>query len=182
MPSTCSRDSPTCAGFACERLSTCYANGTGVKKNPGRAKKYFKRAVEAGNGDALTRLAEDYFAEKRMKEAVETMTRAAGSSAAANYFLGQMYYFGTNVEKDPAKAVSLMRKAAQWNHVKAMYFLAGLTYNHDPNAPDIDEAIRLAESAEKMGLPEAQSLREKLEKRRDKLQEHPEQVARARSG
>jgi hypothetical protein len=51
-----------------------------------------------------------------------------------------------------------------------------------PEAPEIEEAIRFAESAEKMGLPEAASLREKLERRRDQTPEETEQVARARSG
>jgi TPR repeat protein len=93
-----------------------------------------------------------------------------------------MYFFGTYVEKDQAKAMELMRRASRRNHPKALYFLAAATFNRVPEAPEIEEAIRFAESAEKMGLPEAASLREKLERRRDQTPEETEQVARARSG
>lgn len=170
------------SGFACERLSLCYEFGSGVKANPALAKKHFDRAIEKENGDALTRLAQDHFANNRLAEGVAVMTRASRTSANACYFLGQMYFFGTHVESDRARAVELMRNASRWNHPKAMYFLAAAAYNRVPTAPGLDEAIRFAESAEKLGLPEATSLREKLEKRRDQTQEEAEQVARARSG
>lgn len=173
---------PLLSGFGCERLSICYELGAGVNASPARAKRYFDRAVEKGSGDALARLSQIHFANNRTAEGVEVMKRAAETSAVASYYLGQMYFFGTHVEKDLAKAIELMRKASRSNHPKAMFFLAAAAYNRVPEAPDIDEAIRLAESAEKMGVPEAAGLREKLERRRDRAQENAEQVARARSG
>jgi TPR repeat protein len=174
--------SDTVAGFACDRLSLCYAAGLGVKASPAKAKKYFDLAIQKGNGDALARLAQTHFANQLHAEGVAAMTRGAENSAVASYQLGQMYFFGTYVEKDQAKAMELMRRASRRNHPKALYFLAAATFNRVPEAPEIEEAIRFAESAEKMGLPEAASLREKLERRRDQTPEETEQVARARSG
>jgi TPR repeat protein len=76
-----------------------------------------------------------------------------------------MYFFGTNVEKDRSKSFDLLRESARMRNPKAMYFLAAASYNREPDAPGIDEAIRFAEMAENMGVPDAPNLREKLEPR-----------------
>jgi TPR repeat protein len=170
------------SGFGFWGLSECYLKGLGVESDEILGDGYRQIAVQKGNPDALNELANAYIAREKTKEGLETMTRAAKGSADASYSLGQMYFFGTNVEKDRAKSFDLLRESARMRNPKAMYFLAAASYNHEPDAPGIDEAIRFAEMAENMGVPDATNLREKLERRRDKTDEDQEQVARARSG
>lgn len=163
-------------------MSTCYSKGIGVLPDKLLSEGYLELAVQFDNPEALAELANAYFAKEQTKEGVETMSRAAASSASASYALGQMYYFGTNVEQDRAKSISLMRDSARMRNPKAMFFLAAATFNRDPAAPDLNEAIQFAAMAENMGLPEAPALREKLERRRDRTDGDSEQIARPRAG
>jgi hypothetical protein len=154
------------AGCACERLSRCYKYGWGVKQRPERAKSYFDRAVKLGNPDALYRFAMQTMAAGKNQEALVLFEKAAPDSPAASFALGQIYFFGTNVTQDHAKAWRLLRSAAEGGNAEALYFLAAATFNRIPDAPTLDEAIRFAEQAESAGHTKAGSLREKLEKRR----------------
>jgi TPR repeat protein len=154
------------AGHAHQRLSLCYAMGNGVKKSPKLAEKHFKQALKLGNGDALRRLAMQQLQEGKNAESVDTFARAAVSSGEAAYNLGQMYYFGTGVQKDHTKAFKYLRDAATMNSAEAMVFLATLTWNREAGAPPINEAITLATKAENLGHAKATDLRDRLEKRR----------------
>ena len=169
-------------GFADERLSQCYEKGLGVKVNKSKAKKHFERALANNNGDALCRLGMQQIAEGKTTEGVANFKLASNHSANASFYLGQLYFEGTYVEKDQARALKLIREAASHNHSEALYFLAGATYKKIPGAPSIEDAIRLATQAELGGLEKAKALREKLERRLNKGNEAaPEEAARARS-
>jgi TPR repeat protein len=169
------------AGYAYDRLGLCYERGLGVKANPGRAKKYNDQALKRGNSSALTELAMQQMKQGRKEEALATFERAAPQSPDAAYALGQMYYFGTNVEQDKAKALKFIRLAANGNQVNALFFLAALTFNGEPDAPTLDQAIRYAQQAENSGHQQAAQVREKLEQRRKEKIETPEETARSRS-
>ncbi len=170
------------SGFAYERLSRCYADGLGVNANPAKAQKYLAKAIELNNGDALCRHGLSQIELGKTQDGVATLKQAANESVEANFRLGQLFYFGKYVEQDQAKALQLMRKAAEGNQLAALIFLAGTTYNRVPGSPSIDEAIRFAQQAEVNGEPSARKIREKLEKRRDAGNDVPaEETARARS-
>lgn len=169
------------AGYAYNRLSECYLAGLGVKKNPERARKYFDLAVKKGDGDALTKLGMDRMKEKKTAEGIALFERAATTSREANFYLGQLYYFGTDVPKDEKKALTYFHAAADRNHTDAMFFLAALTFNRAEGAPPLDEAVRFAEQAETFGHPKAADLRAKLEKRRQETARPTEQSARSRA-
>lgn len=169
------------AGFAYDRLSQCYRNGLGVKANPDKARQYFDKAVKLENEHALTTLAMQQLKEGKKTEAVANLQTAAKNSGPASFYLGQMNFFGTNVPKDRVKAMQYLRAAAALEHPEALYFLAGLTYNREADAPSINEAIDLLQRAENVGHPKAADLREKLELRRQKNQSAPEETAKAKS-
>jgi len=171
---------PAIAGYAHERLSRCYGEGKGVEKNAKRAEKYLDLAIKEENGDALTVAAQRLAKAGKNTEAVATFTRAARTSNLAAYNLGQMYYFGTLVPADLAAGIKYLRQAAASNNSDAQYFLAGLTWNRDPEAPAIDEAIAFARKAENLGLAKAAALREKLEQRRKSGADKPEENTNAR--
>jgi TPR repeat protein len=154
------------SGFAYQRLSLCYQAGQGVEKNPKRSEKYFRKALEKGNGDALAVLARHQMAAGNISEAIANFTWAARTSPVAAYNLGQIYFFGTKIAQDRGKALRFLQQSANENNADAQYFLAGMTLNKNPGAPTLDEAISLAQRAENLGHPEAAALREKLEKRR----------------
>lgn len=153
------------AGFAHERLSRCYSHGWGVRRNEDRAKRHFAQAVAKGDGDALTSLALNQIEQQKIAEGLATLERASERSSAANYFLGQMHFFGTHVPQDKATGLKYMRTAAAREHVKAQYFLAAAAYHGEPDGPSLEEALRLAEKAELAGHPEAADLRVRLERR-----------------
>jgi len=175
-------NNPRLAGFVYERLSRCYADGLGVKANPAKAKKYLAMAVELNDGDALCRNGLLQIEQGKLQDGVTTLKQAANYSPEASFRLGQLFFFGKYVEKDQAKALQLMRKAAEGNQLSALIFLASATYNRVPGSPSLDEAIRFAQQAEVNGEPSAGRIREKLEKRRDTGNDAPaEETARARS-
>lgn len=169
------------SGFAYERLSQCYRAGQGVEKNPKRAEKYLLVAVELGNGNAVTTVAHRQIARGEIKEGIVNLTWAAKTSDVAAFNLGQMYFFGTNVTQDRPKGLDYLKQASEKNNSDAQYFLAGLTWNHDPDAPVLDVAISLAQKAENLGNAKAADLREKLEKRRKAGTDTPEENTRTRS-
>lgn len=169
------------SGFACQRLSVCYQTGQGVEKNPKRAEKYFHKALEKGNGDALATLARNQLAAGQISEGLENLTWAARTSPEAAYNLGQIYFFGTKTAKDRNKAIKFLQQSANQNNSDAQYFLAGLTWNKESDAPTLDQAISLAQRAENLGNPHAAGLREKLEKRRKAGAEKGEENTGVRS-
>lgn len=169
------------SGYAHHRLSECYLAGHGVKRNPDRAKKFFDIAVTKGDGEALCKLGMDLMKAKKNAEGVAMFERAAKTSRDANFYLGQLHYFGTEVPKDEKRALTYFRAAAERNHTDAMLFLASLAYNRADGAPSLEEAVRLAEQAEALGSPKAAAVRARLEQRRQELARPAEQTARARS-
>ena len=154
------------AGFAYDRLATCYADGLGVKADPVQAKRYSDLAVLFGDGDALTKLAQRQLKEGNLPQALDNLRSAAATSRLANYQLGVMYYNGEQVPKNEAEGVKYLEAAAQANLTRALVFLANLTFHHATAAPSLDLAIQYAQRAESNGNAEAGNLREALEKRR----------------
>ncbi|MBX3735594.1 MAG: sel1 repeat family protein [Candidatus Didemnitutus sp.] len=174
-------DNDVLAGYANNRLSECYLAGWGVKPNPAKAKKYFDVAVKKGDSEALTKLGMDLMKDKKAAEGVAMFERAAAKSRDANFYLGQLYYFGTDVPKDEAKALAYLHTAAERGQAGALYFLAGLTFNGAAGAPSLEEAVRFATQAESLGHPKAAALRTRLEQRLKENARPTEQSARARA-
>ena len=172
---------PTIAGFANDRLATCYTEGWGVKADPAQAKKYHDQAVKLGNGDALTEQAMAQLKEGKTAEALNSLHRAAGTSRVAAYRLGLMYYNGENVAKNEAEGIKYLTLAADGNLTSALVFLANLTLNHASGAPSLDQAIEYARQAETNGRAAAGAVREELEKRRNQAEAGSNEHTRARA-
>lgn len=76
----------------------------------------FKKVEKANNIEGTTMLAvclanKDY-KKRNLKKAIKQLTKAAATSPAAQYYLSAMYETGTGVDKDDAKAVELLKTAA----------------------------------------------------------------------
>jgi len=172
---------PAISGHAHERLSLCYQTGQGVKKNPKRAERHFKIALQKGNGNALTTFAHQQIASGQIADGLANLTVAARTIGRAAYNLGQIYYFGEQAPADMDKAMQFLRQAAQMNTPEAQYFLASLTWNNEPSAPKLEEAIDFTTRAENLGHPKAAELRQRLEERLQKANRQSEENSRARS-
>ncbi len=73
---------------------------------------------------------------------VQLQQLAGSGDAAAQNELGVRYRLGTDVDKDPAKAVSWFRKAAKQGYAKAYFNLGAAYYNGDGvNVSDQDACV-----------------------------------------
>jgi len=163
------RGNPQIRGAACERLSLIYDKGLGVKPNPSKARKYRDEALGFGNEAALYATALDLIREGKKSDAIPLLERAAAKNLpAASFRLGCLYCAGDGVAENAEKGLGLIRQAAKAGNVDAEFSLASATLQHLPGAPDLEEAIRLAEAAEGGGHPKAKTVREQLEALREK--------------
>jgi TPR repeat protein len=156
-------------GAANERLSLIYERGWGVVRDPAKAQKYQEMALSLGNETAIYASALDLIRAGKKSEALPLIEKAAAKGLPqANYSLGDLYCRGDGVPKDEKKGLGLMRKAAKAGYVDAELGLAEATLQHLPGAPELEEAIRLAEAAEAQGHPKAKQVCEQLEALREK--------------
>ncbi len=153
-------------GLAYDRLSRCYREGLGVKRNVKRADKYRAKALELGCPDTVLSVAIEKLGSGKAVEALSDMLRIADTHAAAAFQVGEIYHHGRLVQKDPVRGMSYLKKAGAMGHSEAMFMLADMTASGVEGAPGLDEAIKLAKSAEAVGHPKAAEVREKLEARR----------------
>lgn len=73
-------------------------------------------------------LANKDYKKYNIKKGVKTLTSAAKTSPMAMYILGCMYETGKGVEKDAAKAVTLLENAAKLHYAPALCYLGDMYY------------------------------------------------------
>lgn len=100
--------------FLAKTLAYAYLNGKGgLKRNPGAAKVYLKRAVDLGDSESIYPYAElcmrtrdNVSAQKAFRQAYEAGNQMAG------YWYGRYLLNGEGGETDPAKGFALVREHA----------------------------------------------------------------------
>ncbi len=127
------------------------------------AVKWYRKAVEAGNADAMYRLGEAYEdgegveedeaeAVKWYREAVKGYRKAAeAGNADAMNSLGEAYRDGKGVEEDEAEAVEWYRKAAEAGNADAMNSLGDAYENGEGVEEDEAEAVKWYRKAAEAG-------------------------------
>lgn len=87
-----------------------------VDKDYDAAIECFKKVEKTKNMEGTTMLgvclANKDYKKRNLKKAIKQLTKATATSAAAQYYLSAMYETGTGVDKDDAKAVELLKAAA----------------------------------------------------------------------
>ena len=156
-------------GAAYERLSLIYENGWGGQPDPLKARAYRDKALALGDATAIYAAALDQIRAGKASEALPLIEKAASKGLPqANFSLGDRYCRGDGVPKDVEKGLGLIRQASKAGYVDAEFSLAVATLQHLAGAPDLEEAIRLAEAAEAGGHSKAKTVREQLEALREK--------------
>ena len=141
----------------------------GGQPDPLKARAYRDKALAFGDATAIYADALDLIRAGRKSEALPLIEKAAEKGLPqATYELGRLCSAGDGVPKDENKGLGLIRKAANAGYIDAEFSLAVATLQHLAGAPDLDEAIRLAEAAEAGGHSKAKTVREQLEALREK--------------
>lgn len=120
---------------AAYRLGLCHLKGLGTEQDSGEAFEWFSRGASLGSAEAMYMLGECYFfgigSATNEKLAASSFIDAAArledredelSSLPALYIaLAQCYEYGIGTEKDPARAMSTYKKAADSGDEEALY-------------------------------------------------------------
>lgn len=112
--------------FAAGRLGDAYMTGTdGVEKNYYKAKYYYDRANDSrSNWIIATMYSENGELGQNDSQYLKYANRAVEKgSPQAQFYLGLEYYYGNLVNRDRAKGLYLIKKAAEQNFIKAIRFL-----------------------------------------------------------
>ena len=151
------------------QLARMYAKGEGVTNNYAEAAKWFRRAAEQTNADALVGLGELYEAgqgvPKDLQEAVKLYRQAAEQgNADGQYTLAFMYESGRGLRQSHVEAAKWYQKAAEQGQVLAQYDL-GQRYVLGVGVPaDQVEGLKWLILAAGHGQTDAATLRDKIKK------------------
>lgn len=153
---------------ACSLAGLCYEHGLGVEKDLASAKAHFGRAAEAGlprgmRNFALTAINDAYGA-PNYEVAISFLSRAdeAGDFKAPG-ILGWLYLNGMGVEKDPTKAVALLKKGIDRGDDGALYSYAKCLKEGSGVAKNLQEALKHAHALRDKGFEDSAELATEIE-------------------
>lgn len=101
-------------------------------------------------------LGERAFERQSYKIAFKEFSERAGSDASAQYHLGLMYEKGLAVIPDPHKAMRWLLKAAEENHVNAIYTLGRISLEGRILPKNYSESFKWFQRAAQLDHPESQ--------------------------
>ena len=143
-------------------VAACYANGSGVAKDPAKSVKYLRKAAEQGLARAQCLLALDYangFGVKPDKaEAARWLRRAADQGLPeAQFDLGMCYANGDGISKNAVEAAALYRKAAEQGLPDAESELGSCYLEGNGVPKGIPEGLKWTRRAADQGFAPAQN-------------------------
>jgi TPR repeat protein/serine/threonine protein kinase len=139
-----------------------YANGSGVPQNYEEALKWYRKAAELGQLDAMNNIgvcyADGQGVPKDLEESVKWYRKAAEQgSAIAQRNVGLAYLNGEGVSKNAKTAVGWYKKSAMQGDADAQYIL-GLSYTEGEGvAANSAEAVKWYQEAASQGHSESQN-------------------------
>jgi TPR repeat protein len=139
-------------------LGVLYATGSGVARDDAQARKLLERAAEAGNPRAVTNLAAlTGGAPSDPVRARALLTRAAATSAEAQYQLGMMTADGVGGPQDDVAARALFEKAAAQDHPGALERMGAFAQAGRGGPQDASAAKAYYERAAAVGNEDAKA-------------------------
>jgi TPR repeat protein len=143
-------------------LGVMLANGTGIAKDEGAARKLFERASQGGNPRGVTNLA--VLSERSgaapmdpAKSRALLAKAAEGNSPEAQYQLGLMMQDGVGGPKDDAGARALFEKAAAQDHPGALERMGAFAQSGRGGPQDSSAAKSYYEKAAALGNEDAKA-------------------------
>lgn len=143
-------------------LGVMLANGAGVAKDEGAARKLFERAAQAGNPRGVTNLA--VLTERSggapmdpVKSRAMLARAAEGHSPEAQYQLGLMMQDGVGGPKDDTGARALFEKAAAQDHAGALERMGAFAQSGRGGPQDSSAAKAYYEKAAALGNEDAKA-------------------------
>lgn len=125
-----------------------------IDENFDEAQKYFKIVEKANVAEGTTMtalcLADQKNPKRNVKKAIKMLEKAKAGSPYANFCLAQIYAKGDGVQKDTAKAIELLKVAADADIPEALCTLADRYMQGDGVSKDVSQAARLYLRAEAM--------------------------------
>jgi hypothetical protein len=135
--------------YAERNLALMYAEGKGIKQDPGEVVKWMRKAADQNFASAQSYLGMLYVQGNGVTQDVVLgagfLKRAAeGGYAEAQDNLGKLYVEGKGVPQDHAQAIKWFRKAADQNYAAAQNNLANLYIDARGVPQDYNEALSLS--------------------------------------
>jgi TPR repeat protein len=147
-------------------LAVMFANGSGVAKDEGQARKLLERAAEAGNPRAVANLAalsKNGGAPTDPGKARALLSRAAETNAEAQYQLGLLMADGAGGPQDDVAARALFEKAAAQNHPGALERMGDFAQSGRGGPKDTSAAKVYYEKAAALGNEDARAALKRAE-------------------
>lgn len=139
-------------------LGRAYLQGEGVEKDLAKAKLLFEKAADGGVAGAAYNLGVMAIQDKDFNAAAGWFSRAAGGgNTDADYALAELYRHGQGVAQNDAKAMDLMRKAADERNVDAQVEYAIALFNGEGTPKNEALAAKYFLAAAAEGNPVAQN-------------------------
>lgn len=106
-------------------LGNIHARGIGKSVDLVKAEEFFNRAISLGVPEAHFQIANVWYDRGDMPRYFLAIQQAARMDLlVAQFYLGRCYAYGLGIAKDKAKALDLMREAAERGHVRAKMYVA----------------------------------------------------------
>ncbi len=141
-------------------LGYLYNMGLGVKQDYAAAMKWYRKAADEGNADAMSNIGALYANKQGVQqdypEALKWYQKAAnGGNTGAMTSIGVLYELGQGVRKDSSEAVRWYQMAADKGEPSAMFNIA-LCYEYEKGVTkDLSKAIKWYQKAADKGQKDA---------------------------
>lgn len=143
------------------KLGLMYLNGEQVKKNYGKAKKWFFKSAMSGNVAAVENLGQLYhdgrggWNYKKLFKTLKASAEKGNAEAMTN--LGYLYRGGFGPKhEDNSEAVKWFTKAAEAGQASGMYYMGWMTYNGYGVPQNYNEAMNWYSKAAEKDYADAQ--------------------------
>lgn len=149
-------------GRAQRNLAAMYELGTGVEADLGIAARWYLASAESGVADSQLKIGLLLWEGDGVGQDRESAQYWIREAAMAGDTDAQFVAGAISLEDDRAAALAWWRRAADRDHVQAMYHLAEQLAEASPSAEDLAAAERYAESAVRAGHAEADALHRRI--------------------
>lgn len=142
-------------------LGYAYQEGRGVPRDLAAALAWYRKAAVQGFRRAQDSIGMMYDAEEgEPQEFAEARRKVVENElASAEFDLGLIYLNGRNIDKDEAKAIKWLTKAAEQGHTWAMFHLSrALLQRNTKGSSDLADGVKWLLKAAESGHPEARGI------------------------